>query len=376
MKKAFEPLFETLKLPNGLELRNRFVLAPLTHESSNDDGTINDDVITYMAQRSSDVSLALTAASNVTDLGKAFPGQPSVAHDSDLEGLTKLATAMKQNGAKAIIQIHHGGVQSLLRLTPNGDVAGPSPITMKSYDETQPHDAREMTKTEILDTITAFGEATRRAIQAGFDGVEIHGANHYLIQQFVSPYYNRRNDEWGTDRFKFPLAVIDEVIRTVKSHDLENFIVGYRFSPEEPEDGGITMEITESLIKQLREQPLDYLHVSLMDVHSQTREGKYTGEERIKLLHGWINGRMPLIGIGSIFTAEEALEAIESPYIEMIALGTELLIDHNFVNKIVNGKDETIISEFDEDRQDKHDLPPKLWKRLNDDFYPVPRKKQ
>ena len=209
---------------------------------------------------------------------------------------------MKQNGAKAIIQIHHGGVQSLLRLTPNGDVAGPSPITMKSYDETQPHDAREMTKTEILDTITAFGEATRRAIQAGFDGVEIHGANHYLIQQFVSPYYNRRNDEWGTDRFKFPLAVIDEVIRTVKSHDLENFIVGYRFSPEEPEDGGITMEITESLIKQLRERPLDYLHVSLMDVHSQTREGKYTGEERIKLLHGWINGRMPLIGIGSIFT--------------------------------------------------------------------------
>ena len=69
---------------------------------------------------------------------------------------------MKQNGAKAIIQIHHGGVQSLLRLTPNGDVAGPSPITMKSYDETQPHDAREMTKTEILDTITAFGEATEQ----------------------------------------------------------------------------------------------------------------------------------------------------------------------------------------------------------------------
>lgn len=69
-----------------------------------------------------------------------------------------------------------------------------------------PHDAREMTKTEILDTILTFGEATRRAIQAGFDGVEIHGANHYLIQQFVSPYYNRRNDEWGTDRFKFPLG--------------------------------------------------------------------------------------------------------------------------------------------------------------------------
>ena len=68
-----------------------------------------------------------------------------------------------------------------------------------------------MTKTEILDTIT-FGEATRRAIQAGFDGVEIHGANHYLIQQFVSPYYNRRNDEWGTDRFKFPLVSLMKLL--------------------------------------------------------------------------------------------------------------------------------------------------------------------
>ena len=134
------------------------------------------------------------------------------------------------------------------------------------------------------------------------------------------------------------------------------------------------MEITESLIKQLREQPLDYLHVSLMDVHSQTREGKYTGEEKNQVTSWLDKWSYALIGIGSIFTAEEALEAIESPYIEMIALGRELLIDHNFVNKIVNGKDETIISEFDEDRQDKHDLPPKLWKRLNDDFYPVPRK--
>ena len=93
----------------------------------------------------------------------------------------------------------------------------------------RPHDAREMTKTEILDTIKLFGEAYMEAIQAGdLTALRFMVANHYLIQQFVSPYYNRRNDEWGTDRFKFPLVVIDEV-RTVKSHDLENFIVGYRF---------------------------------------------------------------------------------------------------------------------------------------------------
>ncbi|RSL28657.1 NADH-dependent flavin oxidoreductase, partial [Salibacterium salarium] len=80
-----------------------------THVSSNDDGTISDVEINYVEQRSKDVGLAIAAASNVTDLGKAFPGQPSVAHDSDLDGLKRLAKAMKKNGAKAIVQIHHGG---------------------------------------------------------------------------------------------------------------------------------------------------------------------------------------------------------------------------------------------------------------------------
>src|SRR5699024_12004567 len=96
--------------------------------------------------------------------------------------------------------IHHCVSQSIANLTPNGDVAEPRPISLKSFGEQEAHDAREITKEEIDSTIKAFGEATRRVIEAGFDGVEIHGANHYLIHQFVSPYYNRRNDEWGQDR--------------------------------------------------------------------------------------------------------------------------------------------------------------------------------
>src|SRR5699024_5591689 len=121
-------------------LDNRFVLAPLTHVSSNDDGTISNEEVVYMEQRSKDVGLAISAASNVTDLGKAFPGQPSVAHDSNIEGLKRLAKAMKKNGAKAVVQIHHGGAQSLPNLTPNGDVAAPSPISLKSFGEQEAHD--------------------------------------------------------------------------------------------------------------------------------------------------------------------------------------------------------------------------------------------
>lgn len=373
MNNKYKSLFEPLVLPNGVELRNRFVLAPLTHISSNDDGTISDVEIPYIEKRSKDVGLAINAASNINDVGKAFPGQPSVAHDSDIEGLKELAKAMKKNGAKALVQIHHGGAQALPNLTPQGDVVAPSPITLKSFGQQEPHNAREMTSDEIEQTIKDFGEATRRVIEAGFDGVEIHGANHYLIHQFVSPYYNNRNDVWA-DNLKFPMAVIDEVVKAKKEYANDEFIVGYRLSPEEAESPGISMEITEQLINQIANQPLDYIHISLMDFNSETREGKYKGENRLKLIHHWVNGRMPVIGIGSVFTPEDALNAIDNVGVELVALGREILLDADFVGKIKNGQEEEIISEYDPNREDRHELPPKLWKQFDKGFYPLPRK--
>ena len=373
MNKKYEKLFETVTLPHGVELKNRFVLAPLTHISSNDDGTISDVEIPYIEKRSKDVGLAINAASNVNDIGKAFPGQPSVAHDSDIEGLKRLAQAMKKNGAKALVQIHHGGAQALANLTPNGDVVAPSPITLKSFGQQHEHDAREITPKEIEQTIKDFGEATRRVIEAGFDGVEIHGANHYLIHQFVSPYYNRRNDEWS-DHMKFPTAVIDEVLKAKSEYASDDFIVGYRLSPEEAESPGISMEITEQLINTITEKSIDYVHISLGDIHSTTREGKYAGQERLKLIHQWVDGRIPVIGVGSVFTADDALDAIESTGVELVALGREILLDYNFISKIQEGKEDEILSEFDPHREDKHELTPNLWKQFNQGFYPLPRK--
>lgn len=103
------------------------------------------------------------------------------------------------------------------------------------------------------------------AIQAGFDGVEIHGANGYLLQQFYSGASNRRTDKWGgarEKRMRFPLAVLDAVLEARKESGRNDFIVGYRFSPEEPWDDGLTMEDTLALIDELRKRNLDYLHVS------------------------------------------------------------------------------------------------------------------
>src|SRR5699024_1744178 len=225
--------------------------------SSHDDGTISDVELEYIEKRSKDVGLSISAASHVTPIGQAFTGQPSVAFDSDIDGLKKLAQSMKKNGAQALVQIHHGGAKSLPSLTPNADVVAPSEIQMqaqpphKPSKEDEDYHVREITVNEINETIKAFGEATRRVIEAGSDGIEIHGANHYLIHQFVSPYYNRRNDEWGQDRYKFATSVVDEVTNTVKQYGSKDFIVGYRFSPEEAESPGISMEITKELIELL-----------------------------------------------------------------------------------------------------------------------------
>lgn len=102
--------------------------------------------------------------------------------------------------------------------------------------------------------IGKFGEAVRRAIQAGFDGVEIHGANTYLIQQFFSPNSNQRDDEWGgsrENRAKFPLAVLDITHKMVRQYADDAFIIGYRFSPEELEVPGIRFEDTLYLLEKL-----------------------------------------------------------------------------------------------------------------------------
>ncbi|MBO1199509.1 NADH-dependent flavin oxidoreductase [Staphylococcus simiae] len=373
MNSKYEPLFESLTLPNGVQLRNRFVLAPLTHISSNDDGTISEEELPYIEKRSKDVAIAINAASNVSDIGQAFPGQPSVAHDSDIPGLKRLAAAMKKNGAKALVQIHHGGAQALTNLTPDGDAVAPSAISLKSFGQQHEHHAREITATEIEQTIKDFGEATRRVAEAGFDGVEIHGANHYLIHQFVSPYYNRRNDVWA-DNYKFALAVVDEVLKAKENYANNDFIVGYRLSPEEAESPGITMDTTEQLVNKLCHTAIDYIHVSMMDTHAKTREGQYEGQERLPLIKRFANGRKPIIGIGSVFTADDALDAIENVGVDLVALGREILLDPQFIDKIKQGREQDIVNYFDPQREDLHHLTPKLWEQFNKGFYPVPRK--
>jgi 2,4-dienoyl-CoA reductase-like NADH-dependent reductase (Old Yellow Enzyme family) len=360
---TYKPLFESFVFPNNVQLKNRVVMAPMTNFSSHADGTVSDDEVSYYIRRSKGVGMVVTACTYVTANGKGFDGEFGADTDEMIPSLRRLASAIKEQGAKAVLQIFHGGRMCPPALVPNNEVVSASAVPAEGEGQPVP---RELTDAEVESIIRDFGEATRRAIEAGFDGVEIHGANTYLIQQFFSPHSNRRTDRWGGSvekRLAFPLAVVDEVKKVVADHAKEPFIVGYRFSPEEPETPGITMADTLVLIDALAEKNLDYLHVSLMEFWSVPRRGVEDTRSRIEMIQERVGDNVPVIGVGSIHTPDEAVKALESR-IPLIALGRELIIDPDWVEKIEQGKESEIETVLNPNDQERLVVPTPLWNAI------------
>jgi 2,4-dienoyl-CoA reductase-like NADH-dependent reductase (Old Yellow Enzyme family) len=363
MNSKYAPLLKSFTFKNNVELKNRLVMAPMTNWSSNPDGTVTEAEVNYYARRSGGVGMVITACTYVTENGKGFHGEFGGDRDELIPSLQKLATGIKEQGAKAILQIFHGGRQVPPELIPNGDVVSASSVPAEGMGKPVP---RELSDQEIESIIRDFGEATRRGIEAGYDGVEIHGANGYLIQQFFSPHSNRREDRWGGSlekRLTFPLAVVDEVKRVAAEHANGPFIVGYRFSPEEPETPGITMADTLVLIDALAKKDLDYLHVSLQEFWSTPRRGVDDTRSRIEIIQERLGDKVPVIGVGSIYTPEEALKAIQTG-VSLIALGRELIIDPDWVQKIAEGKETEIVTKINKDNQEQLVIPDPLWQAI------------
>ncbi|WP_201006373.1 NADH-dependent flavin oxidoreductase [Paenibacillus glycanilyticus] len=363
MEQKYKPLFESFTFPNGVEVKNRIVMAPMTHSSSNDDGTVTDAELEYYARRSEGAGMVITACIYVSPNGKGFPGEFAGDSDAMIPGLTRLAETIKAKGAKAILQIFHGGRRVPPALVPNGDVVSASAVAATESPDVVP---RELKHEEIEAIIRDFGETTRRAALAGFDGVEIHGANTYLLQQFYSPHSNRRNDQWGGDidrRLTFPLAVVDEVKRAAAEHAKGPFLVGYRFSPEEPETPGLTMEDTFRLLDELAQKDLDYLHVSLFDFRSKPARGADDSKTRLEWIAERVAGRVPVIGVGSIHSADDAIEAQQTG-IPLVAIGRVLLTDPDWVQKVEEGREDEIQSRLSLSSQKKLVIPDGLWHML------------
>lgn len=158
---------------------------------------------------------------------------------------------------------------------------------------------------------------------------------------------------------RFPLEVVAEVNRVKQQFADDSFIVGYRFSPEESEEDGITLDHTVQLVDRLANEPLDYLHISLGDFRSLARRYEGEKENRIKIIHRVIDGRVPLIGVGAIHSKKDALEAMETGA-ELLALGRELLIEPHWVEKMKAG--EEVMTEMDMTRD--HVIPGQMMRMM------------
>ncbi len=351
MKQYFEPF--TLK---NLTIKNRLALAPMTTYSGNEDETPSNEEIDYIKLRSQDLGLIISPAISVNDQAQAFENQMSLKADAYIEPMKPFVSAMKSAGGKAIAQIHHGGRMNDPSLYDDPrDIVSASAVKAPRANMPTP---RPLTETEVKHTIQDFAQATRRALEAGYDGVELHGANTYLLQQFFSPHSNQRHDQYGgslENRLRFILDIVEAVHCEIIKFGEDDVIFGYRFSPEELESDGITLADTEALLKALNETALDYIHISLGHYNQSSIRDDKDDTPIVHKLRPLIKDKL-FIGSGHIHDKTDLDEAFKQGY-DMMAIGAAMISDPDFVGKIKRG-------ETPSRKVEKSTLPKGLYDRL------------
>lgn len=357
------PLFEPLELLPGMTLRNRLVMAPMTTWSANDDFTVSDDEDAYYRCRANGVGLVITGCSRVSAKGIGFTGEFASHDDVYLPSLRRLAAATQSGGALAILQIYHAGPKAVPSMVPDGDLVSASagsPGASTFADGAVA--ARALTSDEVLEIVADFGAATRRAIAAGFDGIELHGAHGFLIHSFLSPRSNRRTDAWGGSRERrmaFPLAVVAEVRRVIDAEATRPFALGYRISVEEPGDDGLRITDSLALIDRLAEAGVTYIHASQGDVLEDRPIGTPDGSTVVEILLDRLDGRVPLLAAGRIRTPDQAAAA-RTLGLPFVAIGQGLVMNPDWVLAAERGTADAIATELDLARADALAIPAKL----------------
>lgn len=346
----YDELFELVTFSNGIQAKNRFMLAPMCDDSASH-GQVTAQQLEYMRTRAAHVGVAVTGYAYVNDSGDQVPGQLSAAHDDDIPGLSKLATVMKAGGAKAILQLSHAGRGAGGSVEKGERVYAPSKLPFPWLD----YSVDEMTSADIEQVINDYGQATRRAIVAGFDGIEIHDCNHDLLQQFFSASANHRTDEWGGSREKrmaFPLAVLRAVKQAIADSGETDFILGWRISPQEKHGDELGYDVDDMFAqtKKAAKIGIDYLNISLNLSADYTNSVRPSYDVKVKgtdksfpeYYRAALNENCPIYIGSNVLTADDALAAVSDA--DGVYVGRELLMDPDFVQKIADDHPEEIIN--------------------------------
>ncbi len=339
--KPFATLFSPFRI-GKLELKNRIVMPPMATNFADADGNVNDRHIAYYVSRvKGGVGYITIEHTGILKQGRASANMALIDSDQKIPPFKKLVGAIHQAGGKVVIQINHAGRQTSASIT-GAPIVAPSAIPCPVRKEMP----RALSTEEIQQVVRAFVQAARRVKEAGADGVEIHMAHGYLLDQFLSPFSNQRRDEYGGDtsrRLKMPL----EVLRAVRNQVGPDFPIICRLSADEYVEGGLKLEESKEIARALEKNGADALHVSaciaatvyLNHPPYYVEEGVFTHlAQGIKSVV-----RIPVITVGRIRTPELANRILEEKKADLISMGRALIADPELPIKTMQGKTEEII---------------------------------
>lgn len=291
-------------------------------------GHVSQDILDYYDEKTKDklFSTVIVEHNFVDPLGKASHNQMSIADDSDIDGLKKLAKVIKNNDARAIVQISHAGSAA------SKDVIGESPLAPSSVKNPSKKDAelpRELTVNEIKGIEDKFADAALRAKKAGFDGVEIHSAHGYFLDQFLSPLTNKRTDQYGGDidgRIKIHL----EIIKKVREKVGDDYPVFLRLGAGDNMDGGLSQEDAVYAAKSFEKAGVDVLDISggmCMFFTDDDRAGFF--DYLSKPIYEEVD--IPVILTGGVKTGHDVEDILNREVSDLVGVGRAVFKDSNWI---------------------------------------------
>lgn len=311
-------LFTPLTFNRGPEMKNRFMLCPLTNTQSHEDGVCSDDEYNFLVKRAEGgFGLTMTCASHVQAEGKGFPGQLGIFSDDHIPGLTRLAKAIKANNSISIVQLYHGGMRC-----PKEEI-GMQPLCASDNAK---WGARAMTTAEVEGMIEAFIAAAERAERAGFDGVELHGAHGYILAQFLSAEINQRTDRFGGSLANRQSPIF-EIIDGIRSRCGSEFMVGVRLSPER--FGLHLPDVIDTAERLLKDELIEFLDMSMWDVFKESEDDAYKGQSLLSYFTSLDRKNVRLGVAGKIRTPEQISRALAAD-VDWIMLGRAAILHHNY----------------------------------------------
>jgi len=335
---SIDTLFSPFQLKNHI-LKNRIGVAPMTRMSSLKDSVPRQDVLDFLVRRAENNAAIVYTEAIVTDYESAqgYPGQARLTTQRQIEAWQPVVRAIQEHGSIAIMQMFHCGRMAWPEVNPANRIISPSPLTPKQDNPLtgEPYPVPdEMSRFDIEHVINGFVETAKGAIEAGFDGIEIHGAHGYLINQFLSSYSNQRSDRYGgsiENRYRFA----HEIIQAVRPVVPEDRLLIFRISNWGVADMEVSLysskEEYQHIIKLLSSEPIDAISVSTYNFTLKA----FGTELNMAQITCEVTD-LPIMICGGIYDRASADEALEDA--DIILSAKSILLNPNWVADLQAGK--------------------------------------